>query len=128
MIVTESGRSGLTNAYRSVLSATGSFEISGASRWDDMAHLTGAGARTVEAGNAWRGKAAASGNGAYELAGDARVLDGQFPVAHVHGDLARVGVDHMGDDGVRHVDGLIVLGADGGCPEHLGSEGNGGGN
>src|SRR6476469_1383707 len=46
MIVTESGRSGLTNAYRSVLSATGSLEISGASRWVDMAHLTGAGART----------------------------------------------------------------------------------
>src|SRR6516164_10553298 len=31
--------SGLTKAYRSVLSATGSFEISGASRCDDMSHL-----------------------------------------------------------------------------------------
>src|SRR2546427_11955126 len=29
-----SGLSGLTNAYRSVLSATGSLEILGASRWD----------------------------------------------------------------------------------------------
>ena len=36
MIVTVSGRSGLTNAYVSVLSATGSLEISGASRCDDM--------------------------------------------------------------------------------------------
>ena len=36
MSVTVSGRSGLTNAYTSVLSATGSFEISGASRWLDI--------------------------------------------------------------------------------------------
>src|SRR6266581_7312147 len=33
-MVTVSGLSGLTNAYRSVLSATGSLEILGASRWD----------------------------------------------------------------------------------------------
>src|SRR3954453_24070120 len=37
MIVTVSGVSGLTNAYRSELSATGSLLISGASRCDDMA-------------------------------------------------------------------------------------------
>ena len=36
MSVTASGLSGLTNAYTSVLSATGSFEISGASRWLDI--------------------------------------------------------------------------------------------
>src|ERR1700733_8850999 len=36
MSVTVSGLSGLTNAYTSVLSATGSLEISGASRCDDM--------------------------------------------------------------------------------------------
>src|SRR5213596_3437164 len=36
MIVTVSGLSGLTNAYRSVLSATGSFEISGASQCENM--------------------------------------------------------------------------------------------
>ena len=36
MIVTVSGLSGLTNAYTSVLSATGSLLISGASRWDDI--------------------------------------------------------------------------------------------
>src|SRR2546425_9014053 len=33
-MVAVSGLSGLTNAYRSVLSATGSLEILGASRWD----------------------------------------------------------------------------------------------
>src|SRR4051794_15968770 len=35
MIVTVSGLSGLTKAYRSVLSASGSLLISGASRWLD---------------------------------------------------------------------------------------------
>src|SRR4029434_6269002 len=35
MIVTVSGRSGLTKAYTSVLSAKGSWLISGASRWLD---------------------------------------------------------------------------------------------
>ena len=39
MSVTVSGTSGLTNAYTSVLSATGSLEIWGASRWDDMTYL-----------------------------------------------------------------------------------------
>src|SRR5213593_409993 len=39
-IVTFEVSTGSTNAYRSVLSATGSFEIVGASRWDDIgAHL-----------------------------------------------------------------------------------------
>src|SRR2546430_14437535 len=33
MMVTVSGRSGLTKAYRSVLSASGSWLMSGASRW-----------------------------------------------------------------------------------------------
>src|SRR5712692_9748900 len=32
--------SGRTNAYRSVLSATGSLAMAGASRWDDMSYLT----------------------------------------------------------------------------------------
>src|SRR5262245_50417583 len=36
MIVTVSGLSGLTNAYVSVLSATGSLLISGASLWEDI--------------------------------------------------------------------------------------------
>src|SRR3989442_14307957 len=35
-IVTFEVSTGSTNAYRSVLSATGSFEIVGASRWDDI--------------------------------------------------------------------------------------------
>src|SRR5215470_14726931 len=40
MSVTVSGRSGLTNAYTSVESATGSLVISGASRCDDIPNLT----------------------------------------------------------------------------------------
>src|SRR5580704_1203856 len=40
MSVTVSGLSGLTNAYTSVLSATGSLDVSGASRCDDMSYLT----------------------------------------------------------------------------------------
>src|SRR5919198_4397 len=49
MIVTVSGRSGLTNAYRSVLSARGSWPISGASEWLDAAAGGGAGPRTTAA-------------------------------------------------------------------------------
>src|SRR3954469_25090663 len=105
MIVTESGRSGLTNAYRSVLSATGSLEISGASRWDDMAHLTGAGARTGQGRREGCGIRGPSGDGAHELTGDARVADRHFAMADVQGDLARAGVDHVCDHGIRHVDG-----------------------
>src|SRR5580658_6714042 len=40
MRVTVLGESGLTNAYTSVLSATGSLDVSGASRCDDMSYLT----------------------------------------------------------------------------------------
>src|SRR5919199_6704136 len=40
-IVTVSGLSGLTNAYRSVLSADGSSEMSGASRWLDAVAAVG---------------------------------------------------------------------------------------
>src|SRR5215470_1153258 len=39
MRVTVFGRSGLTNAYTSVLSATGSLAVSGASRCDDIPNL-----------------------------------------------------------------------------------------
>src|SRR5580765_7265508 len=41
MIVAVSGLSGDTNAYRSVLSAVGSCEISGASRWLDAEPAAG---------------------------------------------------------------------------------------
>src|SRR6266581_3282306 len=41
MIVTVSGRSGLRNAYVSVLSAEGSSEINGASRWLDACAAEG---------------------------------------------------------------------------------------
>src|SRR5438309_1608684 len=49
MIVTESGLSGLTKAYRSVLSAVGSPAISGASRWLDARPLSGVSARPTAA-------------------------------------------------------------------------------
>src|ERR671934_1389028 len=42
MIVTVSGLSGLRNTYRSVLSAVGSSEMSGASRWLEAVLLLGA--------------------------------------------------------------------------------------
>src|SRR5215207_4519028 len=47
MTVTVSARSGLRNAYRSVLSAVGSSEIDGASRWLEAVPADGAGPRTV---------------------------------------------------------------------------------
>src|SRR5919201_4719090 len=47
MIVTVSGLSGLRNAYRSVLSADGSSEISGASRWLEAAAVDGPEPRTA---------------------------------------------------------------------------------
>src|SRR5215468_4694862 len=49
MIVTVSGLSGLTNAYRSVLSAAGSSLINGASRWLEAAALLGPTAPTSAA-------------------------------------------------------------------------------
>src|ERR671935_2764083 len=49
MIVTVSGLSGLRNAYRSVLSAVGSCEISGASRWLEAAAVDGPEPRTATA-------------------------------------------------------------------------------
>src|ERR1700761_5334634 len=45
MIVTVLGSSGDTNAYVSVLSATGSLLIAGASRWDDMRRTSSFGER-----------------------------------------------------------------------------------
>jgi len=49
MIVTESGRSGERNAYRSVLSAEGSSAMSGASRWLDATPALGPGPTTAAA-------------------------------------------------------------------------------
>src|SRR5919204_5117386 len=49
MIVTVSGRSGLRNAYVSVLSAEGSSEISGASRWLDAWAAAGLSPRDASA-------------------------------------------------------------------------------
>src|ERR671934_1544764 len=49
MIVTVSGLSGLRNAYRSVLSADGSSEIRGASRWLDASAADGLEPRATRA-------------------------------------------------------------------------------
>src|SRR5258705_5589291 len=51
MIVTLSGRSGLRNAYVSVLSAEGSSEINGASRWLDASAAAGLPPRDASAAN-----------------------------------------------------------------------------
>src|SRR5215831_9291967 len=54
MRVTVSGRSGLTNAYTSVLSATGSLAVCGASRCDDipdLPHRTARASRAARAGS-----------------------------------------------------------------------------
>src|SRR3954453_1721133 len=52
MSVTVSGLSGLTNAYVSVLSARGSPEINGASRWLDASAVVGVSAAVVAASTA----------------------------------------------------------------------------
>src|SRR5271166_329955 len=54
MIVTVSGLSGLTNAYTSVLSATGSLLISGASRCDDMLFCLSVGVQAQRAASSRR--------------------------------------------------------------------------
>src|SRR6266511_3278590 len=59
MIVTLSGRSGLRNAYVSVLSAEGSSEISGASRWLDAWAAVGPPPRDASATNSAAEAAAA---------------------------------------------------------------------
>src|SRR5205809_2805862 len=59
MIVTVSGRSGLRNAYVSVLSAEGSSEIRGASRWLDAWAAEGLPPRDASATNSAAEAAAA---------------------------------------------------------------------
>src|SRR5438477_448816 len=77
MIVTFDVSFGSTNAYRSVLSATGSLEISGASRCDDIDSLLRDGAETSDEG---------------------RVSTDHLAVADHHDDLAARGIGHVGDD------------------------------
>src|SRR5918992_5769242 len=59
MMLTVSGRSGLRNAYVSVLSAEGSSEISGASRWLDAWAAEGLSSRDVSAAHSAAEAAAA---------------------------------------------------------------------
>src|SRR5262252_4652483 len=82
MSVTLSGRSGLTNAYTSVLSATGSFEISGASRCEDMADLSGRGEGPGDSGDA---------------RGEVVVVHDDLLLADHDGDLSGVGVADVRD-------------------------------
>src|SRR5437867_13417999 len=60
MIVTVSGLSGLRNAYVSVLSAVGSSEISGASRWLDAVAAAGPEPRVAKPATSAAAPAAAS--------------------------------------------------------------------
>src|SRR5580700_6793368 len=103
MIVTVSGSSGLTNAYRSVLSATGSLEISGASRWDDMAQIT----RRVR----W----IASAGGGGQLLSKLRALDGDLLGAEIDGEGAGLGVQQVGEDRASVGHGRGVGTDAGGC-------------
>src|SRR5262245_8531703 len=83
MIVTVSGRSGLTKAYTSVESATGSFEISGASRCDDMAALLSAHVGGV--------------GGADDTGDEGAVVDDHLGGAVVDRDLAAISVPDAED-------------------------------
>src|SRR6185437_8038377 len=82
MIVTVPGSSGETNAYVSVLSATGSLLIAGASRWDDISCLLPRLAR--------------------DLRGELTVADGDFAFAGHDRDpvVVYVGHDRIGRGGV----------------------------
>src|SRR6478736_7884480 len=131
--VTVPGLSGLTNAYTSVLSATGSLAISGASRCEDMrlphrletgSNRLGSGSRLAQTG--WGAPGLPGGAGSADrprdpggevlvaqpgLAGPGEYLDVSRPgIAHVHHDRAGVRVLV-----VRLVPGRRLAGGGGGC-------------
>src|SRR2546425_771872 len=85
MMVTVSGCSGLTKAYVSVLSATGSFEISGASRWDDMRFLLSDGGLRLVRG---------AGDAAHQVG----VVDRDLLAAGHDGELAAARIADVGDE------------------------------
>src|SRR6516225_4215100 len=87
MIVTMLGLSGLTNAYRSVLSATGSLAISGASRWEDITYLA-LGERSVAC--------------VEQSVCEARIAEHDFLRSREQADLAGREVANMGDDRFGH--------------------------
>src|SRR2546427_11763677 len=99
MIVTVSGLSGLTNAYTSVLSATGSLLISGASLCDDI--------QGPPLERSW------SAGGVEQALDEHRVSVGRFARPRHHGHLSALCVAHVrrhrfprgGTRGCRH-DGL----------------------
>src|SRR5690349_2437251 len=79
MMVTVLARSGLTKAYVSVLSATGSLLMAGASRWVDIS-LTPCSAGRVD-----------------DSAHQRLVLDRDLALTDDDGELAAAGVAHVGD-------------------------------
>src|SRR5580700_4713364 len=81
-------RTSSPNAYRSVLSATGSFEISGASRCDDMNYLTGS-----------NGQRAGSAERPGDPGGQLLVLQLDLAGSVEHLDVPGLGVAHVQDDG-----------------------------
>src|SRR5215471_10589292 len=95
MSVTVSGRSGLTNAYTSVLSATGSLLISGASRCEDISE--------VLLGSVLRG-------GLQQPLDELWVVVGLHACSVENGHLAVLGVAHEGGHRMgRHPRGLLGL-------------------
>src|SRR5689334_4949693 len=82
MIVTVPGSSGDTNAYTSVLSATGSLLIAGASRWDDIS----SGSLLRRAG---------------DPGGDLAIVQLHLALTRHHRDLSGVGLADVGHDGSR---------------------------
>src|ERR1700745_464649 len=106
MNVTVSGASGLTNAYTSVLSATGSFEISGASRCDDMCYLTAHRAETLTDRRLVSLAAAP-----IQEPGKVPVVQPGLTVAAEHIDLPGSGVPDVDDKLLAVVSGELISGA-----------------
>src|ERR1700729_2331772 len=88
MIVTVPGSSGETNAYRSVLSATGSLLIAGASRWDDIC--------------------SSSARRASDPGSDLAIVQLHLTLAGHHRDLTGAGIADVRDDRPRCGRGLRV--------------------
>src|SRR5581483_3220471 len=87
--VTVSGLSGLTKAYTPVLSAAGSLEIAGASRWDDMSWFT-----FLQCVATWLTLL----RGRHEAPDQLAVADDDLACADEECDLAGLAIAHVRDD------------------------------
>src|ERR1700761_4571103 len=92
-MVTVPSFSGLTKAYRSVLSATGSWEIAGASRCDDISSPRGS--WSAQRCATWRSP---SLRGPHELLGQVDVDVADCLVADEDGNFPRLCIVDVGDD------------------------------